>query len=42
MKFHFEGLDVPITLPDNYLSVRMYENLQGNRKFRLRSSRDVR
>lgn len=28
MKFHFEGLDVPLTLPDAYLSVRMYENLQ--------------
>ena len=28
MKFHFEGLDVPITLPDRYLTVRMYENLQ--------------
>ena len=29
MNFHFEGLDVPLTLPDDYLSVRMYENLQA-------------
>ena len=29
MNFHFEGLDVPITLPDRYLTVRMYENLQA-------------
>ena len=28
MDFHFEGLDVPLTLPDQYLTVRMYENLQ--------------
>jgi hypothetical protein len=29
MDFHFEGLDVPITLPDRYLTVRMYERLQA-------------
>ncbi len=28
MDFHFDGLDVPLTLPDQYLTVRMYENLQ--------------
>lgn len=28
MDFHFEGLDVPITLPDEYLSVVQYERLQ--------------
>lgn len=28
MEFHFEGLDVPLSLPDEYLSVRQYERLQ--------------
>lgn len=28
MNFHFEGLDVPIALPDEYLSVVQYERLQ--------------